>query len=235
MEKLMIWIGTHRLILFAVLIYVALCYWLCKFQKKLKLTWTEIYLIPLFHVVIGWSCMWFLAVAEAGFDLEKAADIRLYGAFFALPALYYAWAKVMKRDPATVMDLSAICAVCGAISGRLHCLSAGCCEGIPLGSIRWPVREAELVFYFLFILFFAGKILKGKTNGQIYPLFMIQYGVLRFLIECVREEYTARVGVLHLAHIWSLISIAAGAAWYLAIIKKRKSPAGRRKKTGTPA
>lgn len=235
MDKIIIWLGNHRLVLFAVLIYVALCYWMCKFHKSLNLKWREIYLVPLGHVVIGWTCMWLMALLEAGFDTEKAAAIRLYGAIFCLPWLYFAWAKLTKRKVSLVMDLSTISTICGAISGRLHCFSAGCCEGIPLGSIRWPIRQAELVFYVLFIIIFAGKIVKEKTYGQVYPLFLMMYGTLRFASEFVREEYTTRVGMFHLAHIWSLIAITAGIIWYVLLLKHRRSPAESRKKTGVSA
>lgn len=235
MDNIIMWIGNHPLILFAALIYVAQCYWMCKFHKKLNLKWREIYLVPLGHVVIGWTCMWLMALLEVGFDMEKAALMRLYGAFFALPVLYYAWGRMTHRDIPVVMDLAAISVIFGAISGRLNCFTAGCCQGVPLGSTRWPLREAELIYYVLFVAMFAGRIVKGKTRGQVYPLFLITYGILRFLSEFVREEFTTRVGIFHLAHIWALIGIAAGTVWYLSVMKQRNSPADRRRKTGTPA
>lgn len=235
MDNVLIWLRTHPLVTFAVLIYIALCYWMCKFKERLNLRWLEIYLVPLGHVVIGWTCMWLMALLEVGFDLEKAAAIRLFGAYFSLPLVYYAWARLTKRDVSTVMDLASISLVCGAISGRLHCLTTGCCKGILAGSFRWPIRELELGFYFLFILIFAGRIVKRKTYGQMYPVLLILYGILRFLCEFVREEYTTRLGALHLAHLWSLLAIVAGTVWYLLLLKKRKSPAACRKNAGTSA
>ena len=160
-----------------------------------------------------------LAILEAGGDVEKAANIRLYGAILVLPLLYYIWGRVTKRDTALVMDVAAICVIFGAISGRLNCFTVGCCEGTLMfseGTVRWPIREAELVFYALFILVFWNKILKKKTHGEVYPLYAVSYGTLRFLCEFVREEYTTQVGIFHLAHIWSLIAIAGGAiAFYM--------------------
>lgn len=223
MREIYLWFGRHQLILFALLIYIALCFWISIFQKKLKLSWVEIYLIPLGHVVIGWTCMWLLALVEVGFDMERAANMRLYGAIFALPPLYYAWAKWRKKDISRVMDMSSICVIFGAISGRLNCFTTGCCQGVFNGSFRWPLREAELAFYGLFILIFAPKIAKGKTRGQVYPIYMMAYGTLRFISEFVREEFTTQVGALHLAHIWSIISILAGAIWYGLVRKRNQS------------
>ncbi len=228
MSEFLIWISTHQLVLFAILIYLALCYWMCKFQKQMNLRWSEIYLVPLGHVVIGWTCMWLLALLEVGFVAEKAANIRLYGAIFVLPILYYAWGRLTKRNVAMVMDMAAISVIFGAISGRLNCFTAGCCQGMtitPTSTIRWPLREAEMVFYISFIAVFAGKIIKGKTHGQIYPLYLILYGILRLLCEFVRVEFTTQVGFLHLAHIWSLLSIASGTVTYLWVAKKHKQPA----------
>lgn len=215
MKEFYLWISENQLILFAILIYIAQCFWLCKFQKSLKLRWAEIYLVPLGHVAIGWTCMWLLALIEVGFDMEKAANMRLYGAILVLPLLYYLWGRLTKKNISIVMDMASICVIFGAISGRLNCFTVGCCQGVPIGNTRWPLREAEMVFYALFILIFAPKIVKGKTNGQAYPLYLLMYGTLRFLSEFVREEFTTQVGALHLAHIWSMIAIIAGAFFYL--------------------
>lgn len=227
MENILLWISEHQLIFFAILIYIALSFWMCKMQKRLGLRWTEIYLIPLGHVAIGWTCMWLMAMLEVGFDKERAANMRLYGAIFVLPFLYYAWGRLTKRKISTVLDMAAICVIFGAISGRLNCLSVGCCQGVAIGNFRWPLREAELTFYGLFILIFAPRIVKGKTNGQVYPIYLISYGTLRFLSEFVREEFTTQVGSLHLAHIWSMISIVAGVATYLWVRKRNQSAKSR--------
>lgn len=225
MSTILIWLSERTLVLFAALIFVVLFFWLMRFQKKLRITWKEALLISLTHVVIGWSCMRLLALIEVGFDLEKAANIRLYGAIFTLPFVYYLWAKLTKRDVAKIMDIAAICVIIGAISGRLNCYTTGCCQGyvIPfLPALRWPLRELEMLFYFGFIFYYAGKIQKGKTYGQVYPVYLLGYGTLRFLSEFVREEFTTQVGVLHLAHIWSLIAMAVGAGIYIYLSKSHK-------------
>lgn len=168
--------------------------------------------------------MWLLALAEAGFDLEKAANIRLYGAIFVLPFLYYAWAKKTSRNIALVMDVSAICVIFGAISGRFNCLTKGCCEGITCffnDAYRWPIREIELVYYAVFIIYFFKKIGTAKTYGQVYPIYLISYGVLRFLCEFIREEFTIKIGIIHIAQIWSLIAIAVGAVMLYRVNIKR--------------
>ena len=232
MNHILYWLSKHTLVLFAILIFIVLFFWFMRFQKKLQIYWKEALLMSLLHVAIGWPAMKLMALVEVGFDMEKAANIRLFGAIFTLPFVYWLWAKITKRDMATVMDLSAICVIIGAISGRLNCFTAGCCQGYPsdlLGQMRWPLRELEMIFYFAFIFLYAGKIQKGKTWGQVYPVYMFSYGLLRFLSEFVREEFTTQVGALHLAHIWSLISMGVGAGIYIYISKTQKEVKNRAK------
>lgn len=176
--------------------------------------------------------MWLLALAEAGFNLKKAANMRLYGAIFVLPFLYYVWAKVKKRNVSLVMDISTICVIFGAISGRLNCLTKDCCDGIQCffnEAYRWPIREIELVYYVIFIIYYFRKIGTAKTYGQVYPIYLISYGVLRFLCEFIREEYTIKIGIIHIAQIWSLIAIAIGVVWLYKVNIKHNSGATHRK------
>ena len=234
MRNIILWFANHTLVCFAILIFIAIFFWLMRFQKKLNLNWKEAILVSLAHVVIGWSCMRLMALAEVGFVAEKAASMRLFGAMFVLPFCYYAWAIKTKRNSGLILDIAAICVIFGVISGRLNCLTAGCCTGYPIPfmpSVCWPLREIELLYYFVFILCYAGKIQKGKTWGQVYPLYLISYGILRFLSEFVRVEYTTRIGIFHLAHIWSLIAIVAGTGIYYKLAKSRKTPQ-KHKKSG---
>ncbi|MBE6638177.1 MAG: hypothetical protein E7616_01795 [Ruminococcaceae bacterium] len=226
METIIRWILSHNIVIFAVLIFIAIIFWLLRFENKLKINIPEASLVSLLHVVIGWTCMRFLAIVEAGFDLEKAANIRLYGAIFALPFLYYAWAKKTNRSIPLVMDISAICVICGAIGGRFNCLTKGCCDGIPFffnEAYRWPLRQIELAFYAIFIIYYFRKIGTAKTYGQVYPIYLISYGLLRFICEFVRKEYTTQIGIFHIAQIWSLIAIAVGVVWLYEVNKKYHS------------
>ena len=226
MEQIAKWLSSHELILFAILVFLAITFWLLRFEKKLKIQWPEATLVALVHVVVGWSCMRLLALVEVGFDVEKAANMRLFGAIFVLPFLYYAWAKKTKRNVSLVMDICTVCVILGAISGRLNCLTQGCCQGVPVApewAFRWPIRQIELAYYAAFILFYFGKIGTKKTYGQVYPIYMISYGIIRFVSEFAREEFTTQVGVLHLAHIWSLLCIVAGAIMLYYVERNRNN------------
>lgn len=195
--------------------------WLLNFQKKLQLTWQKAFAIYFIHATFLMAVVAkFMAIIEAGGNLEKAANYRLYGAVFFLPIIYYVWAKATKRDIKLVFDVFAIYLVLDMIFARVNCFFRGCCTGIFISeasTIRWPLREMEIAYYIIFSLIFAPKVKSGKTHGEIYPLYMITYGFFRLIFEGFREEYTGQIGMLHMAHIWSLLSITIGGFLYLKI------------------
>ena len=109
MRAIIGWLGSHTLVIFAVFILIALFFWLLRFHRRLGITWQEALAVSSAHVVIGWSCMKLLAIAEVGGNLDEAANIRIYGAVFTLPLLYYLWAKYTGKSKALVMDIAALC------------------------------------------------------------------------------------------------------------------------------
>lgn len=229
MGELGSWMKEHELLLFAIGIVVVNFVWLMLCRKKLNIRWYAALLIALLHDVVGYTAMRLLAIIEVGGDISRAANMRLFGAVFVLPLLYCLWARFFKHDKALVMDIAAICLSVGLIFGRVNCLFSGCCAGtlIPGSAVlHWPLRETELVYYGLFIAWYAPKILRGQTKGEAYPVFMISYGVLRFILEWFRVEYSG-FGVLHFGTIWSIISIMMGLSIYFSQREKERNKKGR--------
>ena len=80
--------------------------------------------------------------------------------------------------------------------GRIGCLTAGCCGGLPFdswcamrgpdGIARYPTQVMEMLFQFsigcLFIYFVRRQILFGR----LFALYLVIYGAFRFLTEFVR-------------------------------------------------
>ncbi len=84
--------------------------------------------------------------------------------------------------------------------GRLGCLMAGCCHGaetdawygILMGTgvnrVRYvPVQLYEAIFLFLLCACLVARFLRGKRCCM--PLYMIAYGIWRFFIEYLRDDY----------------------------------------------
>jgi len=223
MKHIILFLMRRTLLLCIILGVVIMSVWWLKFQKKLRMKW---YMAPIFsilHFLAGLVLMKFWALVEVGFVWEKSVSMRLFGAAFFLPPLYYFGAKLSKRDAILVMDISAVCNLIGLFVGRVNCMMAGCCEGFLINdNLRWPLREIEMIYCVIFVLYFWQRIYKQKTNGSALPIMLISYGALRFVLEWFREEYTGELGFLHLAHIWSLIAIVEGCIMYYWIMKKNK-------------
>lgn len=198
--------------------------WWLKFQKKLDIAWYWAPILSAIHYAFSLAFIKFWALLEVGFVAENAANMRLYGAIFFLPIVYYVGAKLTKRDVSLVMDILSVCAAIGLLLVRVNCLISGCCDGVcitPETTMRWPLVEMEMVVCVVVILYFWQRVYKQKTNGTAYPTVILVYSIFRFIIEWVREEYTGRIWIFHLAHIWALIAIVCSAiALYL--IKKHQ-------------
>lgn len=230
MTEILNWCAVHIHFLLTIATIVTVFIWLMKCRKRLNMKWYMALIVAAAHTLFGVLCMHLWALMEGGFNPNTSAGLRLYGGIFTLPLAYLCWAKTTKRKISETMDIGAISTLTGMIFARCTCMVAGCCVGDLIGdlSIRWPIREIELLYYAAFLIYYAGKVYYGKTYGQVYPAYLLTYGILRFIMEWVREEFTGNIGTIHLAHIWSIISIVIGAAIYFELQANLKRNTKRR-------
>ena len=81
--------------------------------------------------------------------------------------------------------------------GRVGCLTTGCCGGLPFdgwcalrgpdGIPRYPTQVMEMVFQFSIGLLFVYFVRKRILFGRLFSLYLVIYGVFRFLTEFVRD------------------------------------------------
>jgi phosphatidylglycerol:prolipoprotein diacylglycerol transferase len=103
----------------------------------------------------------------------------------------------------------------GLAVGRIGCFFNGCCYGKPSnmpwavnfgdGITRHPAQVYESLFMFMmfFVLKFGFK--KGKIiPGYLFKILMISYFIFRFLIEFIRVERIAFIGLTY----FQIISVA---------------------------
>lgn len=181
--------------------------WLLLCRERLRITWIAALVLSLLHVAVGLLCVKFFAFLEGADSGARS----LFGAVFFMPLAYLLGAKLGRRKTADVFDIFAVCMIFTLFCARISCLITGCCQGrmIPgLEPLRWPTREAELVFYVLFLSLTAPKVWMRKTFGQVYPQYMMCYGLLRFVLELFRDNGSNYI--FHLAHIWALLSLILG-------------------------
>ena len=219
------WFHEHALLFILLIAAVIIFCWLNHVKERLNTTTGGVLVITALFMI--WGLMWLrlFAIIEVLGDVDKAANMRLYGALFFDPIAFAAVAKKLKVKAAEAFDIFSIGLIISLFCGRINCFVAGCCYGtlvsIHGAQYRWPIREWELIFYVLFLLIYWKKVNDKKTHGEVYPVLMISYGAFRFIIEWLRVEFDS-VGIFHLAHIWSLLSLVLGLCIYFKVTRRQQ-------------
>ncbi len=108
--------------------------------------------------------------------------------------------------------------------GRIGCLMAGCCRGIPYdgwcsfrgtdGIERFPTQMLEVIFQLTVGIAFLGMVKRGMLFGRLFSLYLMAYGGFRFVTEFVRETPKSFGGISGY-QILSIVMIGLGAAFFL--------------------
>ena len=226
--ELFTWLTDHALILLLGCGTLFNVYWLHRCRERLHLRWLSVLLLSVLHTVLGVLSVKVFALFETG----DFSNMSLFGGVFFMPLFYWGVAKLAKQKAADVFDVFTICLVFTLMCARLNCIISGCCLGahIPiegLTHLRFPTRELELLFYVLLLSRLWRKVLSGSARGMIYPIYMIAYGIFRFVTETLR--FSDRTdSILHVSHLWALLSLGIGISIYGELRKKEKKTGGRR-------
>ncbi len=116
--------------------------------------------------------------------------------------------------------------------GRIGCLSTGCCRGIAYngpGAItysdaipRHPIPAYEMLFHVLAGLIAIWLVRNRRMTGCVFSLYLIAYGIFRFLSEFIRE--TPKSFGSFSAYQWlSIVMVLLGMAF---LLKRKRFPAG---------
>lgn len=149
----------------------------------------------------------FLDDPSAGFVLNNGTGATFYGGliggagcflliYFGIGAFFFK-DKIHTKSFFTITDIAAAAIAVAHGFGRLGCLMAGCCHGAETDA--WygiyfkgydvkavPVQLFEAIFLFALFGFFWYRIVKRKSCNL--PLYMMLYGVWRFVIEFFRAD-----------------------------------------------
>ena len=223
------WIQLHPLIILLIIGTAFTLFWLLKHKEFLKLKWYTAIPVAIAHTVWGVLCVKAFAVAETGFNAESVGNMSLFGGVFFMPVFYYLMSKIFRVKAKTVFDTCTICMIFTVMCARINCIFSGCCYGNHLFGVpfRWPTREAEIIFYIILMIWIVRKLKASNTNGMIYPVCMMDYGIFRFICEFFR--YSDNGMLLHRAHMWAILSFLIGFSVYVQIESKyKKAIKGRR-------
>ena len=162
----------------------------------------------------------------------------VYGGILGGIAANYIYIRCKKADFLTYFDLVMPAVALAQGFGRLGCFFAGCCYGaetdswfhIVFKNSRFAPNDVWLIptqlissagdFLIAGLLVLYSK--KTDVKGHVAAAYLILYGVGRFLVEFLRDDYRGGLGFLSTSQIISIFIVAAGILMYV-IKRKNKS------------
>ncbi|MBQ8725508.1 MAG: prolipoprotein diacylglyceryl transferase [Clostridia bacterium] len=149
----------------------------------------------------------------------------LLGGVVTFLAGYFIFRKRLEGRLVDIITLLPCCIVIAHAFGRIGCFFAGCCYGKPTDSflgVKFPFLDHKVhptQLYeaaFLFILFAVMLLLYLKKDFKHnLSLYLLAYGVFRFLIEYVRgDERGSFVAGISPSQFWAIVMIVASVAVY---------------------
>ena len=165
---------------------------------------------------------------EAGFDLFGSGMTfigGLIGGVVSFLAGYFIFRPFLKNRLVDIISLLPCCIVIAHAFGRIGCFFAGCCYGKPTDSflgVQFPypmykVHPTQLYeAAFLFALFAVMLILYVKKDFKHnLSLYLLAYGIFRFLIEYVRgDERGSFIPGISPSQFWSILMVVASVGVY---------------------
>ena len=223
MNNVIEWFSANSIYVMLTIGTIFNIFWIGKFKSTLNLSAMSVLAVSILHTVCGVLCVRIFAVIEAGFDVSKAGNFSLFGGIFFMPLMYFALSRVFKWSCSEVFDIFTICIMFTFMCARISCIISGCCAGrlIPGMSMHYPTREAEAIFYLVMIIWLGKKVVEGKLQGRAYPIYMIAYGIFRFIDEWFR--FASESTLVHPAHFWSLLCLIIGLSINTEMKKKEKN------------
>ena len=173
-------------------------------SRSFESDWQHGVMIPIMsilHSIAGVICVRLFASIESWGTLLSSGQ-SLFEVSSCCLCFIFAGAKIFRRRIGDVFDVFTMCTVTTLLFARIACIFSGCCYGMLLPgseSVRWPTRELELVFYIILLIVLYRKKSQCSHKGEIWPIYMISYGVFRFVVEWMREEK----GYLGILPLWA--------------------------------
>ncbi len=111
--------------------------------------------------------------------------------------------------------------------GRVGCVFAGCCRGVPSergltltysdGVARFPAQLWELGFQLVALAALVALFKQGRLRGRLFALYIVAYGAFRVVLETLRDTRKLEGGQHSAYQGFALALIACGVvsfAWY---------------------
>ncbi len=162
----------------------------------------------------------------------KTITTGLIGAYLAVEL-----AKVLLEIRVKTGDTFALPLACAMVVGRWGCFFNGCCYGqsttLPWGCnfgdgvLRHPTHAYESLFHLGMALLLLLMLRTGVLRNQHLKLYLISYGVYRFLTEFIRPEPQMWLGLTFYQWVSLALIVGLSAQWWFdsrAAIRTRTVP-----------
>lgn len=165
-----------------------------------------------------------MAVLEGGVWQGQS----FFGAILITPWMMCLVAIILKIPVRTVLDLYGPPVCIMLVLQKVGCYRSGCCGGRTIGytpegaSIFFPSQIVEGCMAFLICVFLCLLIRKEKYRGRIFPIFLITYGVTRFVLNLARDTEPV-LWNLPFGNIWAAVSTLLGLI-LLAVFSRKATP-----------
>lgn len=202
------------------------------YADKLRIEKKKAFLHVLIVYPLGYLWIYLQGFIASGFKFTGQNNIVKGFVFFPLFILLAS--KILHEDKNKLLDISAL--NLSLLQGVAHiaCSIAGCCYGYEWEHGILNVESQKLLFpiqllesFVSLCIFAALLILEKKKNyksdGTIYPIFLIAFGATRFFLEFLRDNEKLFLNISNLA-LWSLLMVLVGVSWICSIPKSKDKP-----------
>lgn len=163
-----------------------------------------------------------LFAIESG--MSSWAGVSFFGSVFLIPLIMPLIGMAFKLNFKQTMDICAPCVAVMIACLRISCFLTGCCGGwqVSWGSISfcWPTQIVESIIDVAILIGLLRMDEKSDHDGELYPSFMVAYGVVRFVLEFFRNTPKDWALMSH-GQWFSLCAIVSGLLWILGARKKQ--------------
>ena len=189
----------------------------------------------LLHIIVN-----FQEFLENPLVIIASGGFVLYGGLILGLITIYTYCRLKKIDFGYYMDLFIPTIPMGHAFGRLGCFMAGCCYGqqtdswigvvfpadslAPSGIPLIPTQLISAIGNLIIASVLIASYGKLKYKGQIGALYLMLYGVCRFIIEFFRDDYRGAVGFLSTSQFISIFIIAISIGLFIFTKKKGEPP-----------
>lgn len=152
-----------------------------------------------------------------------AGGMSFFGAVFLVPVLMYPVGRLLSLRFGQTADACALCVLAMIGCMRVGCFLVGCCGGTETTicslTFQWPTQAVESIGDFAILATLYDYEVRNAYAGRLYPWFMIDYSVMRFVIEFFRATPKDWLGMSH-GQWFAVFALMIGWIWLVSGNKK---------------